>query len=161
MQRKRSKDSKHSCPAHDFHAHVSGKKAHKIEVKMKISPVLGGAAAFLGNHVFANPKLIPERERGEIKGDYVGEWCVLSLSSACVCVCPGSARVFVVGNVATLFIPEPRGGAAPKLHDSCDWLRGKPDVCPLSCGLGGFIWLCGCIQGMVSHDFCFVILTFF
>lgn len=108
-----------------------------------------------------NPKLIPERERGEIKGDYVGEWCVLSLSSACVCVCPGSARVFVVGNVATLFIPEPRGGAAPKLHDSCDWLRGKPDVCPLSCGLGGFIWLCGCIQGMVSHDFCFVILTFF
>ena len=79
---------------------------------MKISPVLDGAAAFLRNHVSANPKLIPER--GEIEGDNVGERCVLNLSSPCVCVCvcmcSVSARVFVVGNVATLFIREPREG---------------------------------------------------
>lgn len=81
---------------------------------MKISPVLDGAAAFLGNHVFANPKLIPERERGEIKGDNVGEWCVLSLSSArarvCVCMSRVCSSVCCWQRCDTLYTGAERGG---------------------------------------------------
>ena len=99
---------------------------------MKISPVLDGAAAFLRNHVSANPKLIPER--GEIEGDNVGERCVLNLSSPCVCVCVCVQSLLECLLLATLrhsLYGSREKGAAPKLHECCDWLRGKPDVCPL------------------------------
>ena len=130
--------------------HMSQEKKKKkklirtpAEVKMKISPVLDGAAAFLRNHVSANPKLIPER--GEIEGDNVGERCVLNLSSPCVCVCVCVYVFSLCSSVCcwqrcdTLYTGAERRGRHRNCTSAAIGCEGNPTSVLLSCGLGGFI----------------------
>lgn len=78
---------------------------------MKISPVLDGAAAFLGNHIFAKSEINP-RERERRNKRWLCRWvmCFESLFSVCVCMSRVCSSVCCWQRCDTLYTGAERGG---------------------------------------------------